>query len=71
MSADQVETNKQPPIEVDDWNSLYKYVQLLCQGSEKKMKICMIDEEQEEIRLQNKEDFDLNVKVNLLKFFQI
>jgi len=29
----------------------------------------MIDEEQEEIRLQNKDEFDLNVKVNLLKYF--
>ncbi len=29
----------------------------------------MIDEEQEEIRLQNKDEFDLNIKVNLLKYF--
>jgi len=27
----------------------------------------MIDEEQEEIRLQNKDEFDLNIKVNLFK----
>ncbi len=29
----------------------------------------MIDEEQDEIRLQNKDEFDLNIKVNLLKYF--
>jgi hypothetical protein len=29
----------------------------------------MIDEEQEEIRLQNKDEFNLNVKVNLFEEF--
>jgi hypothetical protein len=29
----------------------------------------MIDDEQEEIRIENKEEFDTNVKVNLFLFF--
>ncbi len=42
---------------------------MLGQRSKKSIKICMIDEEQEEIRLQNKDEFNLNVKVNLFEEF--
>ncbi|CAF0766785.1 unnamed protein product [Adineta steineri] len=66
MASDQNDTstneNKQLPIEVNDWNGLNQQAQLLCQGSDKNVKICLIDEEQEEIRLQNQDEFDLNVQ---------
>ncbi|CAF1334234.1 unnamed protein product [Rotaria sp. Silwood1] len=66
MSSNQVNTTsgntKQSPVEVTDWNELVRYVQFLCRNSDKKFKICMIDEEQEEIRIENKDEFDTNVK---------
>ncbi|UJR14109.1 hypothetical protein I4U23_001105 [Adineta vaga] len=55
-------TTKQLPVEVTDWNGLVQYVQHLCRNTDKKFKICMIDEEQEEIRIENKDEFDMNVK---------
>ncbi|CAF1262893.1 unnamed protein product [Rotaria sordida] len=66
MSSSQVNTTsgnaKQAPVEVADWNGLIRYVQFLCRNTDKKFKICMIDEEQEEIRIENKDEFDTNVK---------
>lgn len=44
--------------------TFFVQTQDLCQGSDKKVKICMIDEDKDEIRIQTKEEFDLNVKVN-------
>ncbi|CAF1161817.1 unnamed protein product [Adineta ricciae] len=55
-------SKKSEPVEVTDWNGLVKYAELLCQNTDKKFKICMIDEEQEEIRIENKDEFDTNAK---------
>ncbi|CAF4656432.1 unnamed protein product [Rotaria sp. Silwood2] len=66
MSSNQVNTmsdnTERPPVEVTDWNELIQYVQYLCRNTDKKFKICMVDEEQEEIRIENKDEFDTNVK---------
>ncbi|CAF0746169.1 unnamed protein product [Rotaria sp. Silwood1] len=66
MSSDQININpdkdKQRPVEVIDWNGLVQYTQILCQGPTSKVKICLIDEEDEEICIQTKDEFDLNVK---------
>jgi hypothetical protein len=66
MSAEQVDaTNnntKRPPVEVTDWNELVRYTEFLCHDINQKYKICMIDEEQDEIRIENKAEFDTNVK---------
>ncbi|CAF1311770.1 unnamed protein product [Rotaria sordida] len=66
MSTEQVDINsdkdKRQPVEVIDWNGLIQYTQFLCQGSTSKVKICLIDEEDEEICIQTKDEFDLNVK---------
>ncbi len=48
---------------------IFFQTQFLCRGTDKKYKICMIDEEQEEIRIENQEEFDTNVKVKFNYFF--
>ncbi|CAM4859019.1 unnamed protein product [Rotaria socialis] len=53
---------ERPPVEVTDWNELVRYAQFLCLKADKKFKICIVDEEQEEIRIENKNEFDTNVK---------
>ncbi|CAM2715589.1 unnamed protein product [Rotaria socialis] len=62
MSSDQVDHDKQSPVEVIDWKGLVQYTQFLCRGSNNKMKICLIDEEQEELCITTQDEFDLNVK---------
>ncbi len=51
--------------------NIYFQTEVISQGADKKLKICVIDEEQDEIRLQNQEEFDLNVKVKKIFFIQI
>ncbi|CAF4464131.1 unnamed protein product, partial [Rotaria magnacalcarata] len=46
---------ERPPVEVTDWNELVRYAQFLCLKADKKFKICAVDEEQEEIRIENKD----------------
>ncbi|UJR33059.1 hypothetical protein I4U23_020518 [Adineta vaga] len=67
MASDQIDANaddrkKSAPMEFNNWNELIQHTQSLSQGSDKKLKICMIDEENEEIRLQNQDEFDLNAQ---------
>jgi hypothetical protein len=63
MSSEQIDTTKRPPIDVNDWNELVRYAQFLCGNTtNKNYKICTIDEENEEIRIENKNEFDINVK---------
>jgi len=49
-------------IEIIDWKGLLAYTKLLSNGDETKVKIFFIDEENEEIRLDNEEDFQTNVQ---------
>ncbi|CAF1331847.1 unnamed protein product [Adineta steineri] len=63
MSSNSADTdNKQNSVEVTDWNGLVRYAEFLCRNTKKNFKICMIDEEQEQIRIENKDEFDTNVK---------
>ena len=42
--------------------------QYLNRAGDQTVKICVVDEENEEIRIDNKEEFDMNVQVNPLYF---
>lgn len=55
-------TTKNTPIEVLNWDELVRYTQFLSSNGNKKYKICLMDEEQEEIRIENKDEFESNVK---------
>lgn len=50
-------------LEITGWDQLWSYVQQFNGNNHHQIKICLIDEEGEEIRIESEEEFQSNVQV--------